>query len=204
MSSDDQSSIFFDVAADRGDLFATDIAQSAVWEIVPSAGSAVRIAGNGSAGDADGKGTDARFFFPEGVAICPPVARRLFFEVFVADSDNMKIKTVSGDGTTTTVTGGGSGDTFRDGSLADARFQFPDGIACDRFGKLFVVDFGNRRIRMITPSGVVTTLAGSLPTSVTDGDQTTARFGAPTSIAVDGNGVLYVGDGSRLRTLSWL
>ncbi len=204
VSSDDQSSIFFDVAADRGDLFATDIAQSAVWEIVPSAGSAVRIAGNGSAGDADGKGTDARFFFPEGVAICPPVARRLFFEVFVADSDNMKIKTVSGDGTTTTVTGGGSGDTFRDGSLADARFQFPDGIACDRFGKLFVVDFGNRRIRMITPSGVVTTLAGSLPTSVTDGDQTTARFGAPTSIAVDGNGVLYIGDGSRLRTLSWL
>lgn len=204
VSSDDQSSIFFDVAAHRGDLFATDIAQSAVWEIAPSVGLVDRIAGNGDPGDVDGKREDARFFFPEGIAICPPVARRLFFEVFVADSSNMKIKTVSGDGTTTTVTGGGSGVTFQDGSLADARFQFPDGIACDQFGNLFVVDFGNRRIRMITPSGVVTTLAGSLPTSVTDGDQTTARFGAPTSIAVDGDGVLYIGDGTRLRRLSWL
>ncbi len=204
VSSDNQSSIFFDVAAGRGEVFATDIAQSSIWDIVPSSGIVDRIAGNGDPGDVDGKGEDARFFFPEGVAICPPVARRLFFEVFVADSSNMKIKTVSGDGTTTTVTGGGSGVTFQDGSLADARFQFPDGIACDQFGKLFVVDFGNRRIRMITPSGVVTTLAGSLPTSVTDGDQTTARFGAPTSIAVDRDGVLYIGDGTRLRTLSWL
>jgi sugar lactone lactonase YvrE len=204
VSSDDQSSIFFDVAAFDGDLWATDIAQSAVWEIDPSAGSAERIAGNGSAGDADGTGTDARFFFPEGIAICGPIGDRFFLQAFVADSDNMKIKMVTSDGATNTYAGGGSGVTFQDGSLAEARFQFPDGIACDQFGKLFVVDFGNRRIRMITPSGLVTTLAGSLPTSVTDGDQTTARFGAPTSIAVDGNGVLYIGDGTRLRRLSWL
>jgi sugar lactone lactonase YvrE len=206
VSSDDQSSIFFDVAALHGGLFATDIAQSAVWEIVPSAGSLNRIAGNGTAGDADGTGTDARFFFPEGVAICGPLGDRFFDQVFVADSDNMKIKMVTTDGvngTTTTYTGGGSGVTFQDGSLAEARFQFPDAVACDQFGKLFVVDFGNRRIRMITPSGVVTTLAGSLPTSVTDGDQTTARFGAPLSIAVDRDGVLYIGDGTRLRFLSW-
>jgi len=206
VSSDDQSSIFFDVAALHGGLFATDIAQSAVWEIVPSAGSLKRIAGNGTAGDADGTGTDARFFFPEGVTICGPLGDRFFDQVFVADSDNMKIKMVTTDGvngTVTTYTGGGSGVTFQDGSLTDARFQFPDGVACDQFGKLFVVDFGNRRIRMITPSGVVTTLAGSLPTSVTDGDQTTARFGAPTGIAVDRNGVLYIGDGTRLRFLSW-
>src|SRR5262249_26478064 len=166
------SSIFFDVAALNGELFATDIAQSAVWEIAPSVGLLNRIAGNGSAGDAGGTGTDARFFFPEGVAICPPQGRRLFLQVFIADSDNMKIKMVTSDGVNGTVTtyAGGSGLPFQDGSLTDARFQFPDAIACDKFGKLFVVDFGNRRIRMITPSGVVTTLAGSLPTSVTDGD----------------------------------
>jgi hypothetical protein len=207
VSSENQSSIFFDVAALHGDLFATDIAQSAIWETDPSIGSLNRIAGNGSAGDADGTGTDARFFFPEGVAICGPLGDRFFDQVFVADSDNMKIKMVTSDGvngTTTTYTGGGSGVTFQDGSLTEARFQFPDGIACDQFGKLFVVDFGNRRIRMITPSGVVTTLAGSLPTSVTDGDQATARFGAPTSIALDSKGVLYIGDGTRLRRLSWL
>jgi sugar lactone lactonase YvrE len=197
-SSDNQASIFLDVAALHGDLFATDIAQSAIWEIAPSIGSVNRIAGNGSPGDADGTGTDARFFFPEGVAICEPLGG-----VFVADSDNMKIKRVTSDGATTTYAGGG-GVPFQDGSLADARFQFPDRVVCDPSGKLFVVDFGNRRIRMITPSGVVTTLAGSLPTSVTDGDQTTARFGAPAGIAIDGNGVLYIGDGTRLRRLSWL
>jgi sugar lactone lactonase YvrE len=192
--------MFFDVTASGGDLFATDIAQNAVWKIGPSTGSLERIAGNGSAGDADGTGTDARFFFPDGVAICGEGTG----QVFVADSDNMKIKTVTTDGVTATYTGGGSGATFQDGSLAEARFQFPEGLACDRSGKLFVVDFGNRRIRMITPSGVVTTLAGGLPTSVTDGDQTTARFGAPSSIAVDRDGVLYIGDGPRLRRLSWL
>jgi sugar lactone lactonase YvrE len=204
VSSETQSSIFFDVAAFHGDLFATDIAQSAVWEIDPSIGSLSRIAGNGTAGDADGTGTDARFFFPEGATICGPLGDRFFLQVFVADSDNMKIKMVTSDGATTTYAGNGSGVSFQDGSLAEARFSFPDGVACDQFGKLFVVDFGNRRIRMITPSGVVTTLAGSLPTSVTDGDQTTARFGAPSSIAVDKNGVLYIGDGTRLRRLSWL
>lgn len=203
VSSDDQSSIFFDVAAFDGELFATDIAQSAVWDIDPSSGSVDRIAGNGSAGDADGTGTAARFFFPEGVAICKPLGDRFFLQAFVADSDNMKIKLVTSDGATTTYTGSGSGVSFQDGSLADARFSFPDGVACDQFGKLYVVDFGNRRIRMITPSGVVTTLAGSLPTSVSDGDQTTARFGAPTSIAVDDGGLLYIGDGSRLRLLRW-
>jgi hypothetical protein len=79
----------------------------------------------------------------------------------------------------TTYAGGGSGDTFADGSLSEARFLFPHGLACDADGKLFVTDTQNERIRMITPSGVVTTLAGSIQPGSVDGDGATARFSLP-------------------------
>ena len=195
VSAEGGTNILFDIAGSRGAFFATDLQQSAVLSVDLSQGTVTTLAG-GAPGDVDGRGADARFFFPEGIASCGG-------DLFVSDSGNNKIRKIAPDGTVTTHTGSEGGISFQDGTLAEARFQAPDGIACDVDGKLFVVDFGNRRIRMITPSGIVTTLAGSLPGGIHDGDATTARFGAPGSIAVDASGVLYLGDGSRLRTLTW-
>ncbi len=84
----------------------------------------------------------------------------------------------------------GTGET---GSVA--RFRYPNGIAVDANGNLYVVDSGNDTIRKITPAGVVTTLAGSPQVEGNaDGKGAAARFFSPYGIAVDGIGSLFVTD----------
>jgi sugar lactone lactonase YvrE len=82
-----------------------------------------------------------------------------------------------------------------DGVGGLARFNYPEGIAADTNGTLYVVDTDNHTIRMITPAGVVSTLAGlaGSPGSA-DGMGGDARFYYPYGIAVDGVGSLYVAD----------
>ena len=82
-----------------------------------------------------------------------------------------------------------------DGPGCDARFNFPSGLAVDGTGNLYVADSGNNTIRKITPTGVVTTLAGSAgETGSGDGMGSNARFNSPLGLTVDGNGTLYVAD----------
>ena len=73
----------------------------------------------------------------------------------------------------------------------DALFSLPLDIALDASGDLYVADSGNERIRRIAPDGTVTTLAGS-ESGFVDGPATTARFFAPTGLALDGSGGLFV------------
>ena len=68
------------------------------------------------------------------------------------------------------------------------------GIAIDQIGNLFIADSGNHRIRQISPSGLVTTIAGGSAFGTTDGLGLDARFQRPEGIAVDQMGNIYVGD----------
>ncbi len=82
-----------------------------------------------------------------------------------------------------------------DGPAADARFNNPHGLAMDLSGNLYVADTGNHTIRKISPSGHVSTYAGSANQSGSaDGKGAAARFNAPEGIAVDLNGIVYVSD----------
>jgi uncharacterized protein (TIGR03437 family) len=93
----------------------------------------------------------------------------------------------------------GSVAGYADGKGVNAAFKFPDGIAIDASGNIFVCDRSNRRIRKITPAGDVTTFAGSgaVPTTRrgTDGTGLAASFISPSCIAIDASGNLFVGDG---------
>jgi sugar lactone lactonase YvrE len=80
-----------------------------------------------------------------------------------------------------------------DGTGSAARFGDPSGVAVDRTGNVYVADTGNNTIREITPTGVVTTLAGG-SYGCADGTGSTASFANPYGIAVDGGGNLYVAD----------
>ena len=104
---------------------------------------------------------------------------------------NAAITIVAGDATATGT---------RDASGAEARFSTPRGITIDASGNLYVADAGNATIRRITPSGVVTTLAGSAGRRESvNGTGANARFTNPAALAIDSNNVLYVADALAIR-----
>ena len=115
---------------------------------------------------------------------------------WVAPTADAIRKVVIATGAVTTLAGspGESGST--DGAGAAARFYWPEGVASDGAGNLFVADYFNDTIRkVVIATGAVTTLAGSPrnPSSA-DGTGADARFSSPSSMASDGAGNLFVVD----------
>jgi sugar lactone lactonase YvrE len=90
------------------------------------------------------------------------------------------------------LAGGSRG--FLNGTGASATFKNPSGLAVDNSGNVFVADTGNNAIRMITPAGVTTTVAGQATAGSHDGTGTTAQFNMPQDVAVGASGNLYVAD----------
>ncbi|MFT5589896.1 MAG: sugar lactone lactonase YvrE [Bradyrhizobium sp.] len=160
------------------------------------------VAGStGGLGNLSGVGSQARFNFPIGIAVDAAGNR------YVADWQNHVIRKVLPDGSVSTLAGAMSTPGAADGSGAAARFYYPQSIAIDRAGTLYVADTNNQTIRKITPQGVVTTLAGSVGLDgSTDGRGSAARFSYPQGIAVDAAGTVIVSDtyNHTLRTINAL
>jgi len=95
-----------------------------------------------------------------------------------------------------TGTGTGTGPTVPD-TLPS--FYSPAGVAVDASGNIFVADYGNNMVRQISPSGVVSTLAGTGQQGRLDNAGTTATFNQPTGIALDAAGNIYIGDAGNDR-----
>jgi sugar lactone lactonase YvrE len=146
----------------------------------------------GGPGKADGPGAVARFNHATGVAADSAG------NVYVTDSQNDTIRKISPAGIVTTVAGSPSLTGSADGTGSTARFSYPTGPALDASGNLFVADWGNDTIRKITPAGVVTTGAGTPYVGGdhgnADGMGPAARFWAPSSVAVDVAGNVFVAD----------
>ncbi|EGF31712.1 hypothetical protein IMCC9480_3485 [Oxalobacteraceae bacterium IMCC9480] len=158
------------------------------------------VAGStGGAGNLSGGGNQARFNFPIGIAV-DGVGNR-----YVADWQNHVIRKVSADGSVSTLAGAMSTPGAADGTGTAARFNYPQSIAIDRAGTLYVADTNNQTIRKITPQGVVTTIAGRVGVDgSTDGRGNAARFSYPQGIAVDVAGTVLVSDtyNHTVRTIS--
>ncbi len=137
-------------------------------------------------GSVDGTGTAAKFDTPFGIAIDGSG------NLYVTDQGNHRIRKITPSGVVTTLAGSSPG--FADGTGTAAKFSSPNGITVDTVGNVYVSDSGNKRIRKITPNGVVTTVAGTGTQQITNGGFNQASFYAPNAIAIDAAGNLYVGD----------
>ncbi len=102
----------------------------------------------------------------------------------------------------TTIAGSGAAGYF-DGVGVVTQFNYPNGVAVDQAGSIYIADQDNHRIRKISSSGRVTTLSGS-EAGFADGKGTAAKFNKPRGLAIDLAGNLYVGDSwnNRIRKIT--
>ena len=152
----------------------------------------ITLAGSASAGSQDGAGATAGFNFETGAASDKAG------NVYIADTYNSTIRRISPDGVVTTVAGSAGIPGSANGVGSAARFLWPNGVAVEDGGTVYVADTYNNTIRKITPAWSVSTLAGAAGAAgFADGVGGAARFSQPGAVAVDSNGVLYVADGGN-------
>jgi len=205
LAGDGGVSIFYQplgVAVDAaGNVYVADSYNNRICKITTGgtvstlAGSAT--GGSGSAGYQDGLGTAAKFWTPNGVVVDAAG------NVYVTDAGNFVIRKITPAGLVSTLAGSVEG--FADGPGSVAKFEHPSGPAIDAAGNIYVGDIGNNRVRMITPAGVVTTVAGGSSLGYADGPVATAQFANPYAVTVDAAGNIYVADvdNNRIRRIGY-
>jgi hypothetical protein len=148
----------------------------------------------GTKGDVDATGTSAEFNYPYGIAVDTSG------NIIVADAFNNKIRKVTPAGVVTTVAGTGA-PGFKDGPAGSALFLSPPAVAVDGNNNIYVGDNDNYKVRMISPNGIVSTIAGSA-VGQSNGPDSTAKFYGPTWMAIDAKNNIYVCDAHYIRTIS--
>ena len=171
-----------------GNIYISEEGSARIRKITPL-GEVSTFAGN-LIGNADGIGMSAQFMNPSGIAIDKQG------NLYVADQFNHRIRKITPAGIVTTLAGSTQG--FADGSGTGAQFYRPTGVVADAQGNIFVADLFNHKIRKITPSGSVTTVAGSTY-GFADGNAASAKFAFPGGLALDKEGNLYVADSENHR-----
>lgn len=175
-----------------GNLYVAEIGKNRIRKVTPS-GAVSTFAGSITSGSADGIGISAQFNQPYGTAVDASG------NVYVADSENHRIRKITPARVVSTFAGSTQG--YLDGIGTSAQFKNPYKLAIDANGNVYVTDNGNFRVRKITPTGVVSTFAGSTQ-GYLDGLGTTAKFTNVTDLSFDNDGNLFVADGTRIRKIT--
>jgi len=180
------------VAVDAtGNLYVADGFNNRIRKITP-AGVVSTLAGTGAPGNTDGGTGVATFKEPVDVAVDGAG------NVYVADGLNNLVRKVTPAGMVSTLPSSGPVPPG-----TQAAINFPAALALDGAGNLYVADMSNNMIRKITPSGAVSVLAGSGVSGYLDGPAASAQFKAPSGVAVDPAGNVYVADlNNRIRKIT--
>ncbi|KAG2389232.1 hypothetical protein C9374_014632 [Naegleria lovaniensis] len=180
-----------------GEVFIADFSNHRVRK-VSTDGIISTIAGTGISGFSgdNGPATSAQLFNPYSVAM------NSVGEVFVADSNNHRIRKVSTSGVISTIAGiGVAGFVGDNGPATSARLNSPRGVVVNSAGEVFIADYNNHRIRKVSTDGIISTIAGTGigGFSGDNGPATSAQLNYPTSVAVNSAGELFIADYNNRR-----
>ncbi|GAB3739867.1 hypothetical protein GCM10027594_19980 [Hymenobacter agri] len=146
------------------------------------------VAPNNSPGTVDGPGLQARFNWPQGMALGANGV------LYVADTENGTIRKISPKGEVSTLAGKAPAQGYADGVGEQVRFNKPVGVAVDKAGTVYVADQRNHAVRKITADGTVSTLAGTPARTYRSGNRELLPLEKPTALAFGPGGDLYVAD----------
>ena len=171
---------------------------------VSNSGIITTFAGTGSMGNSgdNGAATSANLNYPNGVAV------DISGNAYIVDTNNYRIRKVTKSGIITTIAGTGmpgcSGDNGDNGQATSAYLAYPNGVAVDISGFVYIIGSNNYRVRMVSPNGIITTVAGTGSYGCTGdgGAATSALFSNLYAIAVDINGNLYIADWFKIRKVT--
>ena len=176
-----------------GNLFISDNGNSRIRSVTTN-GIIMTVAGNGTSYSFSGDGgvaTNAALSSPTAVAV--DAGGNFFF----SDNGNNRIRKVGTNGVITTVVGNGIHSYSGDGGAAtNAELSGPSGLKLDSNGNLFIADYYNNRIRKVTTNGSISTVAGNgINSNSGDGGiATNAALYAPTGVAINAEGNLFITD----------
>lgn len=182
------------VADDQANIYIADARNNRIRKI-SNTGQVTTIAGTGEAGYRDGSGATAEFNNPGGIALDSRSGN-----IYVMDRKNFRIRKITPDGQVSTFAGSGRpGRTDGKGELAGFSGNTHD-MVIDNNGDIFFGD--DHRVRMVSPSGVVSTIAGSTA-GYEDGDCNSAKFNLPFGLCVDVLGNIFISDlgNNRIREI---
>jgi len=174
-----------------GNVYVVENEKNRIRKITPE-GVVSTLAGSesGESGNTNGIGIAARFSGPMGLALDG------VGNLYVTEENNNLIRKITPMGVVSTFAGSGvQGST--NGNGTSASFKSPAGVVIDASGNLYVTEGANRLIRKISPTGDVTTFAGSGAQGFTNGNGTSASFNKPAGIAIDALGNLYVAESAN-------
>ena len=189
------------VAVDAfGDVFIADSGNNRIREVTPNGGIET-VAGTGQCcffGDG-GQATSAWLNYPEGVAFDSAG------NLYIADTNNNRIREVS-NGLIITIAGNGNYGYSGDGASAtSAQLSSPGGVSVDSAGNIYVSDTNNGRVRKISGGNINAFAGNGVCCTPTDGVAATNSFlGSPIGLAVDSQNNVYIADSgdNRIREVS--
>jgi sugar lactone lactonase YvrE len=180
------------LSPDEKTLYVADYLNHAIRAIDLAGKQVTTLAGNGTAGFANGVADKAQFNQPYNVKA--DANGRLY----VPDQNNHAIRRVDPDGTVSTIAGNGQSG-FADGKPPEARFNNPTGLIIAADGTIYVADRNNHRIRAVSPAGDITTIAGDGTAGQQDGPAQTAKFNRPIDVVLARDGSLVVSEENNHR-----
>jgi uncharacterized protein (TIGR03437 family) len=160
-----------------------------------SGGVLTRVAGNGRPGFSGdgGPATSAQLNSPQGLAIDSAG------NIYIADTGNQRVRLVK-NGVIGTFAGTGIAGFEGDyGSATSANLHLPSAVALDGNGNVYIADSANNVVRIVSPQGIISSFVGDYIAGFTGDNGGVTALNAPSDIAVDKSGNLYIADSGNFR-----